>query len=58
VRCLIFPDPVIINEKTRDEFIKFVNVVNRYIFNGYGRFWADLEYNDFAYELVLLARSI
>lgn len=52
VRCLIFPDPVIISDETKDEFIKFVNVVNRFVLYGFGRFWIDLQLNDLAYEIV------
>lgn len=55
VRFLIFPSPTIINEKTRDEFVTFVNVANRYVLTGYGRFWVDLDHDDFAYELLLPA---
>lgn len=52
VRCLIFPDPIMVTEPTKDNFIRFANQVNRYCF-GMGKFWVDTEAYDIAYEVIV-----
>lgn len=60
VRLLCFPSPVIITDKTMNEFIRFCNEANRELYAGmaWGRFWCDEEHYDFAYEVILPEKVI
>lgn len=56
VRALIFPSPIIINSGNVSQFVRLSNVANHQYLcrgNALGRFWADEESCDLAYELIL-----
>lgn len=60
IRLLCFPSPVIIADKTMNEFIRFCNEANRELCGdmAWGRFWCDEENCDFAYEVLLSEKVI
>lgn len=47
--CLVFPNPIIVNDKNREEFIKFINHLN-WLTLALGHFYVDT-YNDIAYAI-------